>query len=1417
MERRFGINAVDATGKLTTHSSGNPYLGNTLGWSALLESQRILLVAEAGAGKTHECEAQARALFERGEPAFFLRLETVAANGIRAALLDEDIWKRFDDWRASSSQIGYFFLDSIDELQLAHGDFRDALKRVQEDLKGALGRATIVVTSRPVDIDRRAFAEVLPALNETVDELRGEIFVRMAMHGQSDDEKRRSPDYREVTLLPFSDAEIVEFARAHGVETPEQLLKEIRARNAQEFARRPQELLELCDGWREHAAIRSHYEQLEGHVQTRLRSQDGRKELTELSTDRARAGVQRLALAAMLSRRLTIRHSDHADLDGSGDEALTPATLLKDFSASEIDTLLQRPIFADGGYGRVRFHHRSVLEFLAAAEMDRLIGAGLLAVSAAMRMLFSLSDNSKLLPKPSMRPVAAWLAKMRQAIFEAVLEVEPSTLLLFGDAESLSDDQCAQALRAYVARHGAGQWRGLEVPSLQLDRLARKPLDHVIMDVWSAGIENPEVRLTVLQLIAAGRYSKCADLAAAAATRRSGNDRERFEALETLVELKDYRATKIIEAVASSRPGWNPRIGRWIAQNFYPRNLTEGQLVRLLAAAQRAATVDDFFPSGMAAMIERADVSSSRLEQLLPDLLALTRSLVVVLKNEDSLGDRKGRLQVSYMLRGLCVRLLEEGSRAPDLIEAAVLGFRAAGYSSFDSERKLKLAKLLNELTGGGRRAVFEADFACVSRLESRRSMQGLAARLMFQGPMQYGAETDGSWILAELREVSAAKARRSLLLRMLVYVVPADATRDIASIRAAVADSTTLVSELTELLQAREPMLEVLTYQERERGRTEKLAAKQEREKAAWTVFWNELDQYPALALAPGQVENTIWNVAKVLRQRSRGSDGGRWDRGFLERTFKKPVIEVLRLRLMNYWREMTPKLPSEREDKNTYLTVWTIGLMGLYAEAEDAQWTHDISEDNADRAIRYALVELNGLPDWLAAVASAQPRTVERVLGNEIDIELAGAGGDNGWHSMLLQSLRYSRREIAEVLEPRLIQWLRGSARQLMRAHTPAGEGKIDQVVRILLVHGSAASQQWLAEVATREATATGDGPFFHFWLSVVMRLCPPRGAALLLHALQKLPVEASGAAVKAIGALFRDWRAEGSADWSKELRPDILLRLNQAIYRHVDPKADVRHEGAYSPGPRDNAEDGRRHVFDALIHAAGTEAYQAKLALSTDPLFAHARDRIQALAQERLAEETDASVSSEEDLARLFQGGELAPSNSADMAHLLHNRLDDLQALVVSSTSARASWSSASDESALRKALAVELEKSSRGAFEVEGDYPAIGLRAIAENRASIVLKIGEVSDSGKELRDIVETELAQVYMSAGKARTGCVVVTVSRTDKRWVHPDSGETMDRHQLQTMLNSAAQVAQQRLAGEGRVMARVLNLTTGR
>lgn len=83
-----------------------------VGWETLLESQRILIISEAGAGKTYECRAQQQVLWEKGEPAFYLDLSQLAANNL-LDLLSREEEERLDAWLAAQSEVATFFLTRL--------------------------------------------------------------------------------------------------------------------------------------------------------------------------------------------------------------------------------------------------------------------------------------------------------------------------------------------------------------------------------------------------------------------------------------------------------------------------------------------------------------------------------------------------------------------------------------------------------------------------------------------------------------------------------------------------------------------------------------------------------------------------------------------------------------------------------------------------------------------------------------------------------------------------------------------------------------------------------------------------------------------------------------------------------------------------------------------------------------------------------------------------------------------------------------------------------------------------------------------------------------------------------------------------------------------------------------------------------
>ena len=132
-----------------------------LTWEEVLKSKRVLLVSEAGVGKTYECQQQAKRLWDAGEPTFYLDLAGLKDNSLRD-LLDADQEERFNQWLVSQSDVATFFLDSIDELELTLGKFDAALARFAKPLAGHLKRIRVVVTSRPIPIDEEVFRRRLP-------------------------------------------------------------------------------------------------------------------------------------------------------------------------------------------------------------------------------------------------------------------------------------------------------------------------------------------------------------------------------------------------------------------------------------------------------------------------------------------------------------------------------------------------------------------------------------------------------------------------------------------------------------------------------------------------------------------------------------------------------------------------------------------------------------------------------------------------------------------------------------------------------------------------------------------------------------------------------------------------------------------------------------------------------------------------------------------------------------------------------------------------------------------------------------------------------------------------------------------------------------------------------------------------------
>lgn len=84
----------------------------------------MIILAEAGSGKSIELEEQARALITAGECAFHATVKNVASYGLATAI-GRPAAARLAEWQLGN-RIAWFLIDSVDEAKLDHIRLRQA-------------------------------------------------------------------------------------------------------------------------------------------------------------------------------------------------------------------------------------------------------------------------------------------------------------------------------------------------------------------------------------------------------------------------------------------------------------------------------------------------------------------------------------------------------------------------------------------------------------------------------------------------------------------------------------------------------------------------------------------------------------------------------------------------------------------------------------------------------------------------------------------------------------------------------------------------------------------------------------------------------------------------------------------------------------------------------------------------------------------------------------------------------------------------------------------------------------------------------------------------------------------------------------------------------------------------------------------
>ncbi len=782
------------------------------------------------------------------------------------------------------------------------------MKKLNRALNGQFGRVRVVITTRPTPVDQQMVRDILPTQEPAEELVNADRFALIALNKTEKKSKARSPEqWRNVALLPLSNDQICAIALDYGVSDPGALLLDINRRHAQEFTRRPQDLIQLCIDWRDHKRIRTHLQQVAYDVDVKLRPRLDPGEKAQLSADRALEGASRLALAALLTRKLTLRHSAEADKGGTSEAALDPAIVLPDWTPGERETLLERALFGFASYGRVRFHHRSVVEYLAAERLKALFTKGM-PFRALERLLLAETAHGKKIIRPSLRPVAAWLSLQHEGLFEEVRDREPEVLLNFGDPESLTAHRRGQALRAYVDRYRRGGWRGMNVPWIQVQRFASRDLSSEVRQLWLGGIENEEVRRLLLMLIDVAEMAVCADIAYETAVHRDASEIERLYAIGALASLNDERLASLKDSIEADKTLWPHTLVRSIALRLFPEHLRANELCRLIRSLPQSAHAAGDICWQLPQIIQRENFTLQYAEELRQGLTELLVESTAWDSEWPHIISEKSTLAPA--LASSCLRLMQAAIVGSELARSIAISLRVQ-HRDYVHDEPLK--ELKSALACGSeylRRDVFWANDAFVEGLHSSKEPWMRFAEASFQGPIELNHKKDSHWVADALSDVARPLTERTMMLEAAIrfWNGEGDPIDHLRRLQPLVADASDLVSILKQRQQPVVPNPDLQRIEKEAAKRRKQVERRNAEAHASWKQFWREVSDNSDVVFGPEREDHTAWNLWMAMDQAGAKSRSSGWNRRFVERTFGKLVADRLRSTLMRTWRKDRP-----------------------------------------------------------------------------------------------------------------------------------------------------------------------------------------------------------------------------------------------------------------------------------------------------------------------------------------------------------------------------------------------------------------------------------------------------------------------------------------------------------------------------
>ncbi|RYG88700.1 MAG: hypothetical protein EON59_03620 [Alphaproteobacteria bacterium] len=1180
--------------------------GERLGWDTLVQQYRVVILADAGAGKTHELRSSAERIIAEGKPAFFIRIEDIDEDFAAAFEIgSEDV---FNSWLNGTGE-AWFFLDSVDEIRLSEQRaFETAINAFATRILDARQRAHIYISSRPyawrTALDRTLIERVLPFERRLLEATGGDDEVGGETNSaQSAEDSNGGPDgaaLKLYMLAALDDLDIRQFAYHQGVSDVDAFLTSLERGALLPIARLPFDLQDLIAAWLEKGTLGARLAVLQSGICRQLTQDPSILGLPSLSLERSLDAVRLLAMAVVLTGISSIR------LPGSrAREAIDAEALLQRWSAAEVGALLTTGVFGDPIYGEVRFRHREVRELLAAewaaSLIDRVGGRAQLDL-----LIFRSQYGQEVLP-PRLRPLLPWLILFDAETRDRVLALNPEIAAEGGDASQLPLEVRQTLLTKLIEQvvTPTSPLRGLDNSAIA--RIAQRDLEGQVLALLKQHHDNDDAIFVLGRLVWQGEMAGCVDTLSAIAADPLRGIYSRIVSVRAVATVGSPKQLHCLWRQLNA--GLLPLPRRLLAELADQSPANENLPALLLDSIQLLEQRQEFEGTGLTgavcSFVGRFPKNSSEANEAPLVALAVGFREFLSLQPHIERGECRISKEFQWLMKpALLVAERLIAVKSPAALSDPILAILAAApeLRYWRSHNDDDLKSTLGPLVQGWDELNDALFWWTVS--ECRQSKPPRGGVVVDDWPITWLGHfwafdtASFSRTLAWIRERKLGDDRLVALARAFRTYAENDRPADWASqLREAVEGDPILTSALEAKLNP--PVSQdALDYQQREKQRRRKRNIRDRKHAVSRAGFVSDVIANPddvrsPPGLKPGEISGAQYHLLRIIEGeglRSTRAQGADWER--LVPEFGIEVATAYRDAALAHWRAFKPGLRSEGANTNSIPYALVFAMAGLDIELGDIP-TPTLERGEVRRALRYATWELNGFPRWLEALYRAWPKIGRDFIWKEVEWELSNSRFDQPSHYILSDIVYYGSWLHAEI-GPLIYSWL--------KSEHPPNDDCLRNCRTIIMGSGILpADLATLARLKVADpSTPLGQLPtWFAMWADY-----EPATAIVALNNLLTAgaPTEPTSFALEFLVGLLGG-RRENSPVFGSFRTPTFLKELYLLMHRTIPVAEDIDRvgKGVYSPTLRDDAQDARERLLGLLHEIPGELTYRAILELA------------------------------------------------------------------------------------------------------------------------------------------------------------------------------------------------------------------------